>query len=190
MYVPKFDQSAFTALHRISPRQWNGCDALVGGRTFSTISAKQIGFLTDRIASDNVKVRPTAEILMPDACGNNDHISCLYMSADSRRVSKSNHCVAAINAKYLMGRAMIVRKWIDPVAPRGSPIVFRIKSFKRLRQLSSPRGDCPFVDQQNEARVVWNIACIGEQMRFRLSHEKLPSFVGSGSSVLLRFSAN
>ena len=62
------------------------------------------------------------------------------MRADSRGVSKPNQRMLAMDAQYLMSRAMIVRKRVDAVTPRGSSILF-CGSMKSLASgIPSPRS--------------------------------------------------
>ena len=176
--VPELDEGTVTAVNWIRTRQRNSGNTFISGRPLARIAAQQVGFLADRVASNDVEVRATAQILMPDACGNNDDIARLHMSADSRRVSKTDRCLPAIDAQHLVSGAMIVSKGIDAVAPCGFPNILRIESFKMVGQLLSPRGgDYTFVDQQGKAWVVWYTACIGEEMLLGLTH---------GNSFLLR----
>jgi hypothetical protein len=117
-----------------------------------------------------MKVGTASQILMADACGNNDHISSFHMCADSYGVAQTNEGMPAVDAQDFVRGAVVMGKRIDAVTPGGSPIILGIEGFDHFRSLLAPRGDDSLVDQERQARIVRYFACIGELMTFDLAH--------------------
>ena len=134
------------------------------------MTPQEIGTLPDWITADDVEIWTTAKILVSHAGWDNDYVSRFNMSTDADSMAKANEGMASIDAQHLVRSAVVMRKWIYAIAPRGSPVVLRVERFDQLCSLLSACRDCRLVNKQRQPWIVRYFASVGKLMGFHLTH--------------------
>lgn len=129
--------------------------------------ADEVRLLPARISTHHLKVRRSFQAFVSHACRNHNHVSRCYPVFLSLYSAQNQPGLAFGNSQYLMIRAMIMVKGINPPPPSGSPVVSRELSFKPRRHIfiqSLPRH--PY-DYERKQRIVRRISIIDEKICYQ-----------------------
>ena len=168
--APEFSERSAHTLHRISLWQGNSENAIVSGRSLALVTPQEIGTLTDRITSDDVKVWTAAKVLVPYPSWNDDHVARFDMRTNADCMAKANQSMPTIDTQHLVRGAVVMGKRIYAIAPGGSPLIPGVKRLDQLCGLFSPRRDGPFVNKQRQSWIVRYLASVGKLMSLDLTH--------------------
>jgi hypothetical protein len=101
-----------------------------------------------------------------------NHIAGMHLDVLAVLAVESQSCRAAVNTKYFMRRAVVMRKGIDAVSPRIGLIVLRKALFKNRRRILGVGRDGLPIEQQRQ-HAIWENGVVLETELFRLNKVSL-----------------
>src|SRR5687767_7482894 len=95
-WLPFLQQWPISSIHRITCRQWNLFDILIGKWSLACIALHDVVVLTIRIGTDDLESRVAFQALVRHSGRDDNDISLFNRNSDTRRAAEHEPCSSLV----------------------------------------------------------------------------------------------